>query len=152
MDWYTDKNLLAKKILEKIAQSNELLSYTTLLDRAGQLGIEQNIFDAAIERLQKTKRVTVKVKGDEIYYKALEKPKPKAFDSHLQWLKENYPYPTPCSATDCHGLCVACMPFPEIDMSYLFMTPDEMKEYKAQMKGLPVHMLKHYKGHDYSSQ
>ncbi len=34
------------------------------------------------------------------------------------------------------------IPFPEIDMSMIFLRPAEMLEYKAAAKGIPLHMMK----------
>lgn len=131
MEWKTDHNLLSKKILERIAKSKAEVSYSDLEQVAVDKNIDLNIFDAAITKLHRFKKVTQRVKGEEIYYKAVPKPKRKAPGSHLTWLRNNYPYPKKF-----------VMPFPEIDMSWIFLTPDEMLEYKAQAKGMPSYMMK----------
>ena len=75
--WKTDHNLLSKKILERIAKSKAEVSYSDLEQVAVDKGIDLNIFDAAITKLHKFKKVTQRTKGEEIYYKAVPKPKRK---------------------------------------------------------------------------
>lgn len=191
MDWKTDKNLLAKKILERIESTKDEISYSDLEKIATEKSIDLNIFDAAINTLHRFKKVTQRSKGEEIYYKAVPKPKSKrklAKQCLVEITKKTSPfygalvYPldefkkekkvlyrygavvTPgygenriwFSPTDI-GLAkddlplpaeaehVEEMPFPEIDMSYLTLRPSEMLEFKAQMKGMPVHMMKRIK-------
>lgn len=187
MDWKSDANLLSLKILARIEKSDGLISYSDLEQVAVDKDIDLNIFDAAISRLHKSKKVTQKTKGDEIYYKAVLKPKRKEmtakqclveitlisspyfgavvcplsrfkreddtlyvecavltpkFGTNRAWicpkdigLPEN-DLPLPAEAID------APMPFPEIDMSWIVLRPKEMLEFKAQMKGIPMYMMK----------
>lgn len=141
MDWKTDQNQLAKKIEKRILAEGEV-SYSDLEKIALEKDIDLNVFDAALSKLHRFKKVTQTVKKDDIYYKPTPKPKPKPPDDHMAWLRENYPRPEPCGAKGCTGYCKKCMPFPEIDMSYLFLKPSEMLEYKAKAKGMPIHMMK----------
>lgn len=146
MGWKDDHILLSKKILERIEETEGEISYSDLEQIAIKKNIDINIFDAAISHLHRFRKVTQKVKGEEIYYKFKPKPKKKNPFAAQDWLRDNYPRPTPCEAKGCHGICKKCMPFPEIDLSYLFLTPSEMLEFKAQMKGIPTYMMKRIHG------
>jgi len=188
MDWKSDSNLLAKKILARIESSKDEVSYSDLEKIATEKDIDLNIFDAAVTKLHKFKKVTQRLKGEEIYYKAVPKPKstrkpakqclvqitlisspffkatvcplsafkkengilyrecavltPK-FGTNRMWMcpadigLPNNDLPLPAEAIE-----VGEIPFPEIDMSKLFLRPSEMLEFKAKMKGIPVHMMK----------
>jgi len=140
-DWKTDANLFAKKILERIEKAEGDVSYTSLQARAEEKGISLDVLDRALEKLHKFKKVKQRVKGDDISYTDVPKAIPKDPFAVQKWANENYPYPTPCGATDCKGFCKACEPFPEMDLSYIFLKPQEMKEYKAKAKGMPLFML-----------
>ena len=139
--WKFDPNLFAKKIIERIEKSDTEVTYTSLQERAIEKGISLDVLDRALEKLHKFKQIKQRVKGDDIVYTVIEKPKPKDPFATRTWLNENYPYPTPCGADGCTGFCKACEPFPEIDLSYIFLKPAEMKEYKAQAKGMPLFMM-----------
>ena len=142
MDWKSDSNLLAKKIHERIEGHDGEISYSELEKIAIDKEINLNIFDRAITQLHKHKKITQRVKGEEIYYKPTPRKKKKDPFAVQKWVNENYPRPVPCKAKGCTGLCKKCEPFPEIDMSWIVLKPAEMLEYKAQAKGIPLHMMK----------
>lgn len=144
-DWKHDPNLLAKKILARIESADGEVSYTDLEVIATTKQIDLNVFDAALSRLHRHKKVARRVSGDEIFYKPVPRETVKAINSHVVWLRENYPRPTPCAAGGCYGLCNDCIPFPDIDMSYITLRPDEMLEFKAKQKGMPAHIMKQLK-------
>lgn len=127
--WKTDTNLFAIKILKRIEEEGDT-TYTFLQNRAVGKGISLDFLDQALEKLRRRKKVNQRVKGDEIIYSAVPKEKPKSPFPGVEWLKNNYPYPTNF-----------VMPFPEIDMSHIFLSPQEMKEHKAKAKGMPLYLL-----------
>lgn len=187
MNWKEDSNLLAKKILARIESSKDEVSYSDLEKIAIEKDIDLNIFDAAVTKLHKFKKVTQRLKGEEIYYKAVPKPKSTrkpakqclvqitlisspffkatvcplsgfkkendtlyrecavltpGFGTNRMWMcpadigLPNNDLPLPVGADD------SPIPFPEIDMSMIFLRPAEMLEYKAAAKGIPLHMMK----------
>jgi DNA-binding transcriptional ArsR family regulator len=135
MEWKTDPNLLAVKILKRIEEAEDYVSYSSLQERAEEIGVSLDLLDNALEKLQKRKKVKMRVKGDDILYKAKPRAKLKDPFAVSTWLRDNYPYPGK------NGIPEFVMPFPEIDMSYIFLTPDEMKQYKANAKGMPLFMM-----------
>lgn len=191
--WKTDPNLLSVKIHARIESGGEI-SYSELEKIATVKDIDLNVFDAAITRLHRSKKVKQRTKGEEIYYKAVPKPKRKTIPAKqclVEITKKKSPfygamvYPldefkcegkvlyrygavaTPgygenriwFSPTDiglakddlplpAHTQHVEQMPFPEIDMSWIVLRPSEMLEYKAQMKGMPLYMMKQLKKHE----
>lgn len=185
MEWKTDHRLFAKKILAKIEESEDPVTYTSLQERSIEKGISLDVLDAALEHLHRFKKVKQKVKGDEIVYTAKPKPKQKGakeclvqitnkkskfFEALIYPLSEfkkegkilyrygavvtpgygenrvwfcptdiglpNNDLPLPALAQE-----VDQMPFPEWDLSWMFLTPDEMAEYKAQAKGMPLYLM-----------
>jgi len=187
MDWKTDSILLAKKILSRIESSDGEVSYSDLEKIAIEKDIDLNIFDAAITKLHRFKKVTQKTKGDEIYYKAVLKLKKERkpakqclvkitlisspyFDAVVcplrRFKRENDTLYVECAlltpkfGTNRIWVCPkdiglpnndlplpaeaieAPMPFPEWDLSWIMLRPDEMLEYKAAAKGIPLHMMK----------
>lgn len=194
MEWKTDANLLAVKIHKRIEEAGEI-SYSALEKIATDKNIDLNVFDTAITRLHRSKKVTQRTKGDDILYKAVPKAKKKTkpakeclvtindqsspyfeavicplsdfkkedgvlyryaavlspgFGTNRIWFKPTdiglpkNDLPLPAQSQD-----IEEMPFPEIDMSYLMLRPSEMLEFKAQMKGMPVHVMKQLKKHNY---
>lgn len=181
-DWKTDPNLLAIKILNRIEKDNVDVTYATLQARAIEKEIDLDIFDRAIERLHKTKRVKQRVVGDEIVYSALPKEtKPtKPAKQCLVRLQDGamvYPLSefkrennklyrlgavlTPKYGQNTVWFCPsdigltddnlplpkmieeeALRPFPEMDLSFMFLSPSELLEYKAAAKGMPAYMMK----------
>ena len=143
-DWKTDPRLFAKKILKRIEESEGDVSYTSLQERAIEKDISLDVLDAALEHLHRFKKVKQRVKGDEIMYRAKPRAVPKDPFAVSTWMRENYPWPKPCGAEGCTGLCKKCEPFPEMDLSFIFLKPQEMKEYKARAKGMPLFMLNNH--------
>lgn len=126
---------LPQLIITRILRDGHV-TITQLEHRAHKRGVLLSDLYAALDVVHRDKRIKRGVSKGEVYYE-VAKAKPTAI-SHTQWLTRNYPWPDNFE-----------MPFPEIDMSYLFMTPDEAKEYKAQAKGMPVYMMKQYGKHSW---
>ena len=118
-----------KNILAAIQQSNTL-TYSQLSERATKRGLSLDELDEYLIRVMKDKNVKSTVRGEEIVY-TWSPPKPRTAISHLQWKNDNYPVMD--SSNDGSGI--------EADYSYMFLTPEELKQYKADAKGIPVHML-----------
>jgi len=104
------------------------------LDRLTEVAISKGFTELevleAMEQVHKDKRISVtNLKNGVTYRPAVTKaPKPM---THLTWLRDNYPYPENFE-----------MPFPEIDMSWMFLrTKEERDEYLAAAKGVPKHMV-----------
>jgi hypothetical protein len=80
----------------------------------------------ALETVHRDKRITRRVIKGEIVYTPT--PEPKAPTDYLKWVREHYPYPDKF-----------IMPFPEIDMSFMFLrTKEERDAYKAEASGRPI--------------
>jgi len=130
MEWKSNPILFAKKIREKVEAADGDVPYSQLENRAIEFEIDLDVLDAALQHLHRFKKVKQRMLGGEIVYSAVPREKPKDFTPGLTWLRENYPYPKNF-----------VMPFPEIDMSYIFMKPDEIKAYRAQAKGIPLYLM-----------
>ena len=113
---------LARKIIKRI-NADAPIAYSTLEARAIEKGIELSLFEQAMTIVNKTKTIESKVKGDDIIYtiKVIKLP---TVHTGLAWVTHNYPWPENFE-----------MPFPEIDMSYIFLTPEELEKYKAEARG-----------------
>lgn len=131
MDWKTDHNLLAKKILERIEKTEGDISYTELEEIATSKNIDLFIFDAAISALHRHKKVKQRTKGGEIYYtqakvkkKRVEPPKP------FVWTPEMI-----AEAERCCGDGVP-IPFynPATDGPYPTFGPDHTRWLNEKMK------------------
>jgi len=81
-----------------------------------------------MESVCRDKRIKKKVVGDDVVYEYKE-PVKKVNTDRLG-LKDYYP------REDYE------MPFPEWDLSYMFLKPAELKQYKADAKGIPVYMMR----------
>jgi len=121
------------KILQAI-QTAGTITYDQLAARAVKRGMSLDELDELMAKVQKDKRVKSVVKNGVINYTwTTPKPvAPRTPHSHLTWLRQNYPRMTP--ETDGSGI--------EADYSYMFLTPEEKKQYDADCKGMPIHMLK----------
>jgi hypothetical protein len=137
-DWKTDPRLFAKKILIRIEEAEGDVTYTSLQERAIEKDISLDVLDAALQHLHRFKKVKQRVKGDEIIYKAKPRAVLKDPFATSTWVRDNYPYPGK------NGVPEFVMPFPEMDLSFIFLKPQEMKEYKARAKGMPLFVLNNH--------
>jgi len=127
---------LSKLIIDRITELGTV-TYDQLLERAKEKNIEEGVFNNAIQRVHKKKTVLVKnVKGVLTY--SIKPVVVETTPSHVEWCKANYPYPGQ------NGLPEFVMPFPEWDVSYIFLTPDEFEEYKEAIRGGRVYKRKRY--------
>ena len=102
----------------------------TVIEVAIAKGFTQAEVLTALDAVHRDKRIsyTANASGVVLYKLASAKKGP---TDHLRWVRDNYP---PMDSTnDGSGI--------DIDLSHLFMSPDEAKEYKAAAKGMPSYML-----------
>ena len=124
----TDPVKLAAKVARYIEKQGKPVTYEELEQRAQSKGIDSGLFETAVTFLHKRKRVEYKAKGDTIVYTVKAEPKPKEPGSHLTWVRNNYKYMDETNNAN-HPA------FNELDFSYLFLTPEEMKQFKIEQKG-----------------
>ena len=137
-----DPLLLSSKIIDRI-EKDRSVTYSQLEARAVEKGISLDIFESAMARVHKNKSVEMKTTGEEITY-TVKKPELPAIHSHVTWCREHYPYP----GRD--GVPEFVMPFPEIDMSFIFLKPEELDKFKAELRGrvfIPKKRWQHAKSH-----
>lgn len=131
--------ILATSIIKAIigTDPSKTVTYDMIIDRYSSRVESRGILDNALVIVHKSKLITAKdIKGVLTYSARIEKitsPQP-----HLEWTKNNYPYPLKCK--HCMGkLCADCFPFydpnhdtiPKIKEA-LYITRDE---YKAASQG-----------------
>lgn len=126
-----DPIVLATKIAKRIERDGSC-TVDELRERAVELGIPNGILDNALAKLSRRKTIVTKVKAGVVTYTYKEPAKPPGPASHIVWARNNYPPYDPW-CVDENGEMI--MPFPEIDMSYLFLKPSEVAEMKMRLKG-----------------
>lgn len=136
-NWRTNYLLLAEKLVLHI-DVEKTTTFDKLEARALKHGINMAVFDRAIEKLHKLPQIKRTVKLGTVHYE-LQAVKAKAGPMLSgEWLAQNYPWPGK------NGVPEFVMPWPEWDLSYLFMKPDEAEKYKAEMKGKRMFKKKTY--------
>jgi len=189
MLWKSDPNKLALKIHERIISEKRDVTYSELEAMAKAKNIDLNVFDAALARLHRSKKVKQRMKGGDIMYTAIAKPKKKEkprksclvqitlisspyFEAQIYPLSdfkrekdvlyrsgavvtpgygenriwfcptdiglENDDLPLPLDSETIN----AFPQIPDWDLSWMFLRPDEMLEFKARAKNMPLHMMK----------
>lgn len=118
---------LSKLIVTRILRDGHV-TLTQLEHRATERGVLLSDLYAALDSVHRDKRIKRGVRGGEVYYEPA--PAPRAPVDYLKWVRDNYPPMTP--ENDGSGI--------DIDLSFLFMSPEEAKEYKAAAKGMPTFM------------
>jgi len=115
------------------------ISFDSLEERATKKGIDLDLFYQAMEIVNRKKIIEIVGKN----YR--EKIKKKTGFEHVTWMRDNYPPMIP-------GVNDASHPaFADTDFSYMFMTPDEAKEYRVMLKGGYGSRRKNSKGYTRSS-
>jgi hypothetical protein len=115
---------LSKKITQYIFSAGIPVSYELIEERAKGHNVPQGILDNAMAILHRNKKIDKKVVNDSIVY-SVKEVKEKTMATPSQWLRDNYPW-----------IDDFIMPFPEINMSHIFLKPEELKAYKAQLRGV----------------
>lgn len=119
----TDPVRLAALIVKRIT-ADVTATYTTLENRAIEKGIDLSIFEQAMVRVHRTKNIERTTKNGDIVY-TYKPPIIKQPGSHLTWVNNNYPQMD--SSNDGSGI--------DIDFSFLFLTPEQLDQYKAEVAG-----------------
>ena len=122
---------LSERIIAYILNHHPI-TYREIEDVAMGKGFSQLAIMDAMELVHKDKRITQSARGDEIVYRPYIAPVVK------EHLKSTVPYPYPGR----DGVPEFVMPFPEWDLSFIFLTPEEMDRYRAESKGrayIPKH-------------
>lgn len=136
--WHSNYLDLAEKLVLHIDQV-KVTTFDKLEVRALKHGISMNVFDQAIARLHKLPNIKRTVKLGTVQYELQAvKVKANSFNAFAEWRKDN-PYPVMDSTNDCHHEI-----FAGIDLSFMFMTPEEAELYRAEMKGQRVFKKKKY--------
>lgn len=115
---------LSERIIAYILNHHPI-TYRELEDVAMGKGFSQLAIMDAMELVHKDKRITQIARGDEIVYRPYIAPVVK------EHFKSTVPYPYPGR----DGVPEFVMPFPEWDLSFIFLTPEKMLEYRAGLKG-----------------
>lgn len=122
---------LATKIARYIVKERGC-SFETIKQRAVSHGINDNILESALAIIHRNKNIEAKNTKNGIVY-CIKKIKLVTPISHIEWVKNNYPYPDNF-----------IMPFPEIDMSWIVLKGEALDKYKAAAKGMPYIPKKRY--------
>jgi hypothetical protein len=116
-----------KLIVNRILQDGEV-TLSQLEHRATERGVSLSDLYQALNQVHRNKAIRRTVRqGEVVYLKALP---PKEPGSHLSWVTANYP--SMDATNDGSGI--------EADFSYLFLTPEQLVEYKAAAKNMPTFM------------
>lgn len=128
----TDPRKLSLKLVEYIV-TNPGCTYTTINTRATAHGISPDILEQALTIVHKNKLIQTKVIGGDIVY-SIAVEKTKTLPGGKEWVTANYPKMD--ETNNGSGI--------EADFSYLFLTPEELLEYKAKVKGVAYLPKKRY--------
>ena len=122
-----------KDLILTAITKNPGITLSELEQRAEKRGVPLLELYAVLETIHRDKQVTQTTKGDDVVYRPTSTvPRRTTSTSHLTWVRQHYPWPDKFE-----------MPFPEIDMSWMFLrTVEERDAYKAAAKGQPLYMLK----------
>jgi len=124
--------MLADRILTYVTKVNGLVSLNKLVSLSGDAGFSENETLAAIDKLGKKLKGTVR--GNEVYY-SIPPPKKTPVD-HLRWVRENYVRPSKCEHGVEYTSCEHCKPFPMWNLDWMFLkTKEERDAFLAEMKG-----------------
>ena len=115
---------LSERIIAYILNHHPI-TYRELEDVAMGKGFSQLAIMDAMELVHKDKRVDQSTRRDDIVYRPYIAPPIK------EHFKSTVPYPWPGR----DGIPEFVMPFPEIDYSYIFLKPEELDKYKAELRG-----------------
>jgi len=123
---------LQDRIIAYVTACNSLVSLEKLVDKGKSAGFSESEVLATLSDIGKKLKATVR--GGQVYYQIPSAPKPKLPTDHLRWVRENYP---PMDETnDGSGI--------EADYSFLFLSPEELDQYKAEVRGVTYIPKKRY--------
>jgi len=124
---------LRDRIIRRIVAQHPV-TYERLENLVLGIGHTELEFMEAMEQVHKDKRITQTTRGEEIVYRPYIAPPVK------EHFKSTVPYPYPGR----DGIPEFVMPFPEWDLSFIFLTPDELDKYKADLRGVKYIRKKRY--------
>lgn len=114
---------LQDRLIKYVTACDSLVSLEKLTLVATGVGFSEDEVLQALERIGNKLKSTVR--GGTVYYQV---PPPVKIKEHF---KSTVPYPWPGR----DGVPEFVMPFPEIDYSYIFLKPEELDKYKAELRG-----------------
>lgn len=123
---------LATAILTRIIKDGGS-TYDILEARAVEKAIPLHTFEAAMTIVHRSKLIEQSVKSGVIQYKVAVKKTP-VIHTGAAWVTHNYPKMD--STNDSSGI--------DVDFSYLFLTPEEMDRYRAEVRGVAFISKKRY--------
>ena len=125
---------LQDRIVQYVTTVNSLVSLEKLLSVATAQGFSEGEVLAELGAIDK--KLKSVVRGEQVYYTVLPPKKEPKPQTHLQWIRDNYP---PMDSTnDGSGIDIG-------DLSWMFLrTKEERDAFKAEMSGKPVYMKKKY--------
>lgn len=110
----------------KYIQLSRGCAYADIKSRAAERSIPPDVLEEALRVLHRLPQIHRTVAGGDVQYVWKEVvAKPVTVASHVTWVNEHYPWPEEF-----------VMPFPEIDMSWMFLrTLEERQAYKSAAAG-----------------
>lgn len=118
--------ILADKIAAFIIKEKGA-SYGAIKARASEKAIDPLVLEQALERLHRNPMIHRTMSGGDVQY-SVKVVKPVGVATYVTWVRNNYPWPQDF-----------VMPFPEIDMSWMFLrTLEERQAYKEAAAGRHV--------------
>lgn len=115
---------LRDRIIRRIVAQHPV-TYEKLEELVLSNGYTEIQFMEAMELVHKDKRVVQRTSGDTIKYQ------PFIARQAQDVFARNWEYPHPGR----NGIPEFVMPFPEWDLSWIFLTPEELDKYKAEARG-----------------
>lgn len=129
-------NTLRDRIIRRIVAQHPV-TYEKLEALVLGIGHTELEFMEAMEAVHRDKRVVQTTHGDTIQYRPYIVPPVK------ESFKSTVPYPYPGR----DGEPEFVMPWPDWDMSWIFLKPEELEKYKAESKGRTYIPSKRYRHH-----
>lgn len=123
---------LSERIIAYIL-AHHPITYERIEEVALGKGFTQLAVMGAMELVHRDKRVEQTTKGDTIQYRPYVAPPPK------EHFKSTIPYPVMDETNNADHPA-----FADLDYSYLFLTPEELDKYKAELKGMTYIPKKRY--------
>jgi hypothetical protein len=127
---------LSNLIINRILQDGEV-TLAQLEQRAQERAVSLSDLYQALTVVHRDKRIKRGVRQGEIVY--TKATPPKSPTDHTAWVRTHYPKMD--STNDGSGI--------EANFDYLFLTPEQLVEYKAKAKGVSVHMVQSRYGKNY---
>lgn len=115
---------LQERIITYVTKVDALVSLEKLIAVSSAVGFSEGEVLAALSAIGNKLKVTAR--GDTVYYQVPPIKKPPI--DHLKWVRENYVKMDETNDAN-HPA------FADLDYSFLFLSPEEMKQFKIEQKG-----------------